>query len=317
MTEIIPVAGGKGGVGKTIVVANLALALARLGKTVIAVDLDLGASNLHTCLGIKNRREGIGHVIHQKSRSVASLVIPTDWSRLHFVPGDALLPGTANLPYFKKLRIIKDLSGLTADIVLVDLGAGSANNVVDFFLTACRGIVVVTPETTSILNAYAFLKNALFRALYRSFPPKSEGRCIVREFGTQRIEGSKRGFPDLVEELVSILGSEADEAERVIKRLFPRVILNMARKQEDVSIGARLRGLSERNLGIQVEYVSVLRHDELVPQSVIKRKPLVELAPNAPFSQDVRRTAERVVAALGRRESDLRDDDLQALEREL
>lgn len=317
MTEIIPVAGGKGGVGKTIVTANLALALARLGKTVIAVDLDLGASNLHTCLGIKNKRAGIGNLIHGKGGSLASLVIPTDWSRLHFVPGDALLPGTANLPYFKKLRIVKDLGELTADIVLLDLGAGTANNVVDFFLTAPRGVVVMTPETTSVLNAYAFIKNTLFRALYRTFPPKSEGRRAVRDFASQRIEGTNRGFPDLIAELAEKLGEEAGEARRVMGRLFPRVILNMARHKEDVAVGARLRSLCRRNLGIQIEYVSALHHDELVSQSVIQRKPLAELAPNAPFSQDVRRTAERIVATSGAKNFHLRDDDLETLEREM
>ncbi len=58
MNTIIPIASGKGGVGKTIFTANLGIALANKGKTVIAIDLDLGSSNLHTCLGIKNRHPG-------------------------------------------------------------------------------------------------------------------------------------------------------------------------------------------------------------------------------------------------------------------
>lgn len=63
MTAIVPVASGKGGVGKTIATANLGISLAQAGKTVILADLDLGAANLHTILGIRNRQPGIGHII--------------------------------------------------------------------------------------------------------------------------------------------------------------------------------------------------------------------------------------------------------------
>jgi flagellar biosynthesis protein FlhG len=61
---IIPIASGKGGVGKSFLTANLAMALAAMGHRVIAVDLDLGGSNLHTFLGLANRYPGIGDFIN-------------------------------------------------------------------------------------------------------------------------------------------------------------------------------------------------------------------------------------------------------------
>jgi MinD-like ATPase involved in chromosome partitioning or flagellar assembly len=188
MTTIIPVASGKGGVGKTVFTANIGVSLARAGKTVILADLDLGGSNLHTALGEKNDKSGIGNYIYKQERSLESLLVETREPRLYFIPGDSLLPGTANLPYFRKAKILKELAGLVADYVILDLGSGSSYNTIDFFLTSASGILVVTPETTSILNAYSFVKAALFRMIYRSFPARSDERALVYRFTTERLE---------------------------------------------------------------------------------------------------------------------------------
>src|SRR6056297_1946700 len=112
MNTIIPIASGKGGVGKTIFTANLGVALAREGKTCLLVDLDLGSSNLHTCLGIKNSNPGIGNYIYKQEKSLESLIVQTETPRLFFIPGDSLLPGTANLPYFIKKKILKEFEHL-------------------------------------------------------------------------------------------------------------------------------------------------------------------------------------------------------------
>lgn len=93
-TTIIPVAGGKGGVGKSFLTANLAVALANRGHSTIAVDLDLGNSNLHTFLGLENRNPGIGEYLRKATeRSLAELVVPTSVPRLGFLPADGVLSG--------------------------------------------------------------------------------------------------------------------------------------------------------------------------------------------------------------------------------
>lgn len=313
MTEIIPVAGGKGGVGKTIVTANLALALAHEGKTVIAVDLDLGASNLHTCLGIRNRRQGIGHFVYGEASSLESLLMPTDYRRLFFIPGDALLPGTANLPFHRKARLIRDVAKLTADYVLLDLGAGSSYNVVDFFLTGPRGMVVIAPETTSILNAYSFLKTSLYRLIYRSLPPKSPQRQAVADFVTTRLEGTEADFRELVRRVAQQWPEDGRRLGEVITSFAPRVILNMGKSPHDIAIGARLRSIAEKNLNIAVEYVSFLHYDEAVSRSVLDRRPILETAPRSAFSEGITRTAKRVIESASPAYKPLYEDDLEDL----
>ena len=220
MNTIIPIASGKGGVGKTIFTANLGITLAKMGKTVIAIDLDLGSSNLHTCLGIKNRHPGIGNFIYNKGVTLESLIVKTDFDRLYFIPGDSLIPGTANLQYFIKKKLLKAIQNLVADYVLIDLGAGSSYNIIDFFLISKTGLLITTPETTSILSAYAFLKSTVFRMLFRSFPVKSKERELIHNFLTERIEGTDNSFLSLTKLLRTINPVSGDYALKQINGIL-------------------------------------------------------------------------------------------------
>jgi len=81
-STIIPIASGKGGVGKSFVAANLAIALAEQGKKVVVADLDFGASNLHTCLGLNNINPGIGDFLRARTAKLQDLLVTTDVQNL-------------------------------------------------------------------------------------------------------------------------------------------------------------------------------------------------------------------------------------------
>ncbi len=292
---MLPVASGKGGVGKSVLSANLGVALAELGKTVVLADLDLGGANLHTLLGIKNRHAGVGALVYKTEARLESLVVETGIPRLFFIPGDTLLPGTANLDFFMKRKIIRELTALPADYVLMDLGAGSSYNVVDFFLTSSTGILATVPEITSILNAYSFLKTALFRALFRSFPPRGPERRAITEFVAQKIEGTGESFRTLADRLVAEFPESAPAAVAQLGTLYPRVVLNMGRSSRDLAVGARLRDIVTRNLGIGIEYIGFAPRDEAVPRSVIERRPVLLARPDSPYAATVRAIARRIV----------------------
>lgn len=318
MTTILPVASGKGGVGKTVLSANLGVALARAGKTVVLVDLDLGASNLHTVLGVKNRYPGVGNLIYKQEDNLEALLVETTERRLYLIPGDSLLPGTANLPYFRKQAIIKALRNLVADFVILDLGSGTAYNTVDFYLVGTGGIVVTTPETTAILNAYSFIKTAIYRMLYRSFPNKSEEREAVRRFFTKKIEGADLSASALASEL-RLLSEDAERTARQQLASFqPRVVINMAGSPEEIRLGARLRQIARRNLDVDVEYVGFILRDETVSRSIIDRQPTIVANPKIQFSRSINAIAEKVVANPGGHAPTLFEDneDLEDIVRE-
>lgn len=295
MHTIIPVASGKGGVGKTLLSANLGIALAQANKAVVLVDLDLGGSNLHTILGIRNRNPGVGHLINGMADSLEQLLIQTTQENLFFIPGDGLFAGTANLPYYRKVAILKQLETLTADFVILDLGSGSTYNTIDLFLASNAGIIVTTPDTTAILNAYSFLKSSILRMLERSFPSRSREREIIRDFMHTRVEGEDRSIQDIVADIFGHSQESGHIAEKALEIFYPRVVMNMGRSAQDIKLGARLRQVARRNLQQDVEFIAYLPHDELAGRSPLERTPTLLKYPQSPYALAVHNCAARLI----------------------
>jgi len=159
------VGGGKGGIGKSFISSSLAMCLARMGKAVTLVDLDLGSANLHTCLGIKVPQESISDFVTGRVDNLGKIAISTEIPGLSFISGfnDAL--NIADMDRAAKDRLVQGLRGLQTPYVILDLGAGTSENTLDFFLAADQKIVAVTPEPTAIENAYRFMKSAFYRRL--------------------------------------------------------------------------------------------------------------------------------------------------------
>lgn len=298
MTKILPVASGKGGVGKSIFVANLGVALAARGKTVILIDLDLGGSNLHTCLGIKNRYPGLGSFIYKKEESLEALLVETEIERLYFIPGDSLLPGTANLPFFMKQKIIRGIGKLMADYIILDLSSGSTYNIIDFFLLSFSGILITIPETTAILNLYSFLKTTLYRLLHQSFPARSEERRIIHNFIGNRIENSDLSFANLITNISSFNQESGALAKKQISAFFPGVVINMAQSDQDLAIGRNLRNISRKNMGCELEYIGFIPREEGIHRSIIERLPFFILEPGSRFSQSIDLIARKLISTL-------------------
>jgi len=296
MARIIPFASGKGGVGKSTLVANLGIALAQAGKTTLIVDLDLGGSNLHTCLGIKNPGEGLSHFIYQKIDQVEDLIVSTPYSKLFLIAGDGLVPGTANIPFFIKRKLLKQIKNLVADYVLIDLGAGTTNNVLDFFLMSSLGIVVTIPETTAVLNAYSFIKSTLYRALFRSFKAKSPERQMVHQFMTEKIEGSGQGLQNLVEGLNKILPPAGDKVRQTLDHFCPGITINMGQSQNDFALGAKLHDIITKNLTTRLSFLGYLSWDEKARMAINQRSPLAVIAPQGSFSQGLNQFRDRFLS---------------------
>jgi flagellar biosynthesis protein FlhG len=144
--QIIAVASGKGGVGKSLVSANLAIALTLVNKSVVLADLDLGGSNLHLVLGEHVGTRGIGTFLNNGKTKIHDIMYQTAWKGLRFIPGEAELPGAANVTSPSKKRLVKALRGLDADYLILDLGAGTSFNTIDFFLLSGCGMLVATRD---------------------------------------------------------------------------------------------------------------------------------------------------------------------------
>lgn len=295
MAQVLAFASGKGGVGKSVLAANLAYQLAQKGSSVVLADLDWGGSNTHTVLGVLNTHAGVGQYILERTRPLADFLVPLEIPGLHFLPGDGGIAGGANLPLPMKQKLLRELGALKADYVVLDLGAGSHSNTIDAYLSSHIGFVVTTPEPTSLLNAYALLKTALYRLMVQAVPPKSEARSLLTAYFTGRAE--KTDGPGLDALVQSVRRLEAAQGERLAmarQRLRPRVALNMVMSDKELRLGARLRLITEKQLGLAIEYVSLIPWDEAVRSSVIDRKLLSITQPEGPFATAVSDLADEI-----------------------
>ncbi len=155
-TRIIAIASGKGGVGKTNISINLALAYAQLGKKVIVMDADLGLANVNVVLGMIPKYN-LYHLIRKQKR-MSDIILDTSYG-IQIVAGASGFSKIANLSDDEREGFIRELSELqTADIIIIDTSAGVSNNVLSFVRAADDALIITTPEPTAITDAYGIIK---------------------------------------------------------------------------------------------------------------------------------------------------------------
>ncbi len=153
----IAVSGGKGGVGKTCVALNVALEMAKSGRSVLLMDADLGMANVDIMLNLKPRRD-ISHVIAGQSR-LEDIIIQGPGG-LHIVPAASGLGHMAQLSSLEQAALIRAFSHLehSYDVLIVDTAAGIAPGVLSFSKAAQEIVVVVCDDPASLADAYALIK---------------------------------------------------------------------------------------------------------------------------------------------------------------
>lgn len=297
---VLPVGGGKGGIGKSALAANLGLVLARLDHRVILIDADLGSSDLHNLLGLDNPGPGVGELLASKDLKLAEVAAPVLEKGLGLVPGDAMMVGTANPGYHKKRKFLHAVRGLEADFVLLDLGPGTSITVLDFYLTSPLALLVMLPERTAVLNTLNFLKNAQFRALERLFKRNAKTAQVLASFQAGGRDPQAMQIPQLIEAMDQALPGEGKRAQRAVERWRPKLILNRVRRVDDFIHAHSLEKLALAELGLHLEVMAFLPEDDLLWEASQDHRPALDLDPRAPFSQALTLLGLKIAAWAGR-----------------
>jgi MinD-like ATPase involved in chromosome partitioning or flagellar assembly len=170
--------------------------------------------------------------------------------------------------------LLGGLRKLPADFVLVDLGAGTHPSVMDYFLVGDDGILVLTPEPTSVENAYSFLRAAFYRRLRLAMTSESARRLVNQAMD----QGNERGIRtplDLLREVRAIAPEEGLRFTAAIQGFRPRIVVNSVRSAEDVRLGFAVRSVCRKYFGIAADYVGYVNHDDAVTQAIRQRRPVV------------------------------------------
>ncbi len=292
--QIIPVASGKGGVGKSLLSANLAIALGLAGKKVVLCDLDLGASNLHLVIGHSSPKQSIGTFLTGEAK-FNEIIQDLDYPNVRFIAGDSELPGLSSLKVAQKNALIKAFHTLDCDYLILDLGAGTHLTILDMFLLSPQGIIVTAPTVTATLNGYLFLKNAVFRLMSATFPKNSAAQKYLDKLKNDTSSLQRLYIPKLIETLETIDKENAQKFKERLSRFHPRLVMNMIDEPKDADKAQKIRHSCQQYLGVDVESLGVMYRDSFQDKALAARLPVISYKPNSVLSTSIKRIADKII----------------------
>lgn len=295
--QIWAVGGGKGGVGKSTVSTLLAFWLARMGRKTILMDADFGGANLHTLLGIKSPPRTLNDYVSKRYDSLEDLCIDTEVEKLRLICGAGDVLSMANPHVSQKNKIIQNISKLNADYVVVDLGAGTSFNVLDFFLVAHRQIVVLVPQPISIQNAYAFVRNAVYRRLSRLASQQPYLQALIKASMDTENELRLKTICDFLRTVEEFKGQDvATELSNEIQMIKPEVVTNMVNGPKDRNAGKVIQQVAEKYLMIHPVDLGGIVYDKQLNSIISEMMPLTKLLQSSDAYANVYDIAMKLVA---------------------
>ena len=291
--EIWTIGGGKGGTGKSFMASSMAIYLAESGHSVTLIDVDIGGANLHSYFGMTNPRSTLTEFFEKKVPLV-ELKIRSGVKNLSFIPGDVKSLASDGILYSQKLKLFRHIRMLNSEYVIVDVGAGSHNNVIDTFLIADKMIAVLLPEVLAVENLYHFIKNALFRKLKNTLRPYGFKEFVEQiwrnkeKYGIknlwQLIVWMKANFPYISEIL--------DEELSNFRIYF---VLNKILSRQDIMLGSFIKSGFSKFLGLETHFVGYVEYEENVVKSIAHQEPFMQYDAASSVAQEVRITVDNLI----------------------
>ncbi len=307
---IVAVGGGKGGVGKSLVSANLAVRLAATGKKVLAIDLDVGGANLHSYFGLNIPRYNLADAVLNQSRSLQEVIVPTSINGVSLIAGgrEEALGGIGAIND-QVVRSVFDLilnarEQNLADFVILDLGAGAHKYTIDFFTLAHAGVMAALPEPTSIENAYVFLKSMLFAFTERlgirlNMPEAAQLTRSILTGATPLPPGTANSY---LEKINYVKRTEPVFVSQLLAAISGRtlgIIINQIRCQKDIDVGRSMETIADRYFGFNARSLGYLNYDDAAWKSLRNRRLLVLDFPHSLLSKRFSEMARTLLLNLG------------------
>ena len=262
------IGGGKGGIGKSLVTLGLGVALARLGKKVILIDGDLGGANLHTLMGVRYPHVTLEHFLTKKVNRLEDTVIETAVEGINLICGADDLMGAANPTFAQKIRLLQQIEELPAQYVLFDQGAGTSYNTLDFFNFSGGKIALFTSQTTSLQNAYGFIKSALYRKLSRDFAKDDEVLQCLYQGGGAGTETSCNSMQDLLDHFKTINPEKQARLTQALWDFHLFLVVNMVKSNADLKAPEIIRSVCQDFLNIQPDIMGHVVFDPGVEAAI-------------------------------------------------
>ncbi|HZI12214.1 MAG TPA: P-loop NTPase [Myxococcus sp.] len=295
--RIIAVGGGKGGIGKSLVSSNLGVALALRGQRVLLVDADLGGANLHTCLGVNQPTATLSDFMLRPKAKLEDVIVPTGVPNLSLIAGALDVLDAANIKYAQKQRLLRGLQTQSVDYLILDLGAGSSFNTLDFFIIADHGVLVLLPEPTSVENAYRFVKAAFYRRLQQVEAQYGIESLVEKALSTR--EGAARTPFEIIQHVRQQNAALGERLEKELTAFRVKLVLNQARSDGDLNVGGAVVSAWKKFFGLEMDDLGAIRYDDEAWRAVRRRRPIVLERPDSPAALGLQGIADRLLALDG------------------
>jgi flagellar biosynthesis protein FlhG len=296
MPHIWTIGGGKGGTGKSFFTGSLGFLLAAQGCKTLLIDLDLGAANLHTIVGLPHPEKSIADFIHKRVATLEETVVATPHPNLSLISGAMNNLDMPNLAHEQKQKLLRNLTGLPYEYILLDLGAGTAYNTIDFFLIADVGIFITTPEPTAIENIYRLIRSVYFRKIHQVLKTY-DFKALAGEAEQQNPLATVSN-PDLLLPIIARLDpAKGAILEEALGAFEFKLAVNQLRKQDSPNIGMLICKIIGKHLGLKMQPIGNVGFDDRVHYAVCKKRPFLELYPYTPTALDLRECCRFLLAA--------------------
>ena len=293
MAHIWPVGGGKGGSGKSFLTSSLGRLLAAMGKKTLLIDLDLGSANLHTLLDVPYPEKSFSDFIRRKISRLDDVVLETPVPNLYIISGAHDSLDIANLPYEQKVKALRAISRLEYDWIMLDLGAGTSFNTLDFFLISQNSIFVTTPEPTSIENVYRLVRSIYFRRIRQYFTAK-EFKALEQEVTSRFGEGSFNKPDFIINVIKTTHPDKGDLLEADFNSFKFKLVLNQLRRNDNIALGAQICKIIEKHLGFHIEFAGNVAFDDRVHDAICQRVSFLERYPYTRTAYDLRELSKNI-----------------------
>jgi flagellar biosynthesis protein FlhG len=294
MAQIWPIGGGKGGTGKSFLTGNIGILLARQRFKTLLIDADLGAANLHTIIGLSHPDRCLSDFISKRFSTLEETVLQTPIPNLFLISGASNKLDIANLPYEQKMKMLRAISKLDYDYILLDLSAGTSFNTIDFFTLSDSGIFVCCPEPTSIENFYRLIRSVYLRKIHQILKTHQ-----FRKLAAQAVAENPNSLINNPEYLLNALKEidfeKGHTIERILQAVQFRLVLNQIRKQDNSRMGILICKIIEKHLSIKIQFMGNVGFDERVHDELCRKGPFVEKYPYSQATMDLKTLTKSMV----------------------
>ena len=248
--QTIAIGSGKGGVGKTLIAANIGYHLAQQNKKVIIVDFNLSSPCLHTFFNIEKPKKTLKDLILNPIIDLNELTCNTDIKNLKIICSSADTLGILEYANLMVTKLIKAVHLLRTDFVIFDLGTGLNSYDINLFLHADRGLLVGTPEPTSMMDNFNFLKFCLLQKLKISLQSQPQFLDIIKRATDNFDSKNRKQIKSIIHNLKN---HNRSPQKKALFKFAPKFILNMVHDESDYPYALALESAVKEIFGIQLK----------------------------------------------------------------